>query len=231
MLTFIKNAPPRVSTDPNGRKRVRKRGIFKCGCGNISEYDFSSVKTGHTTRCIVCSRKSASTNKTKHGKINHPLYRKWSDMKKRCYNKNVDRYHVYGGRGIVVYDVWKNDFTSFYDWCIKNGWEKGKSIDRINVNGNYTPKNCRIVDLQQQKYNLQNTIYVRYCHGIYSLAEIVNLLKDPNLKYVVYSGIKKCGKDFNYYVQKKGLLKKIESLIKSGKLKDRSDEATSNIIG
>jgi hypothetical protein len=88
----------------------------------------------------------------------------------RCYNKNNDRYKNYGGRGITVCEEWKNDFMAFHDWAYANGYKEeilpnGRNkwtIDRIDVNGNYEPSNCRWATLAQQSLNKTTTVNLTY---------------------------------------------------------------------
>ena len=76
-----------------------------------------------------------------HGLRHTRLYRIWLQMKNRCFNINSERYADYGGRGITVCDEWRNDFTTFYNWAMSNGYSDDLTIDRINNNGNYEPSN------------------------------------------------------------------------------------------
>lgn len=127
----------------------------------------------------------------KHGKKNTRLYRLWKVMKSRCYNEHVDRYQNYGGRGIIVCDEWKNDFMSFYDWSIKNGYDDTLTIDRINVDGNYEPSNCRWATMKQQMRNTSRNAYFTYNGTTHCLSEWCEIL---NLKYsTVHSRIHKLG--------------------------------------
>lgn len=89
----------------------------------------------------------------KHGLRNHALYRVWTRMKNRCYNTNARNYKDYGGRGITICEEWKDDFKTFYDWATNNGWKSKLTIDRIDVNGNYEPSNCRFENKTIQQHN------------------------------------------------------------------------------
>jgi hypothetical protein len=92
-----------------------------------------------------------------HGYTYHPLYQVWSDMKRRCYNQNMKQYKDYGGRGISVCRIWRNDSKSFIEWALSNGWKQGLVIDRINNDGNYTPGNCRFVTRKKSAQNRRQT--------------------------------------------------------------------------
>ena len=82
-------------------------------------------------------------------------------MKRRCCNKNDKNYKYYGGRGITVCDEWRNDFVAFYNWAIENSYSDDLTIDRINVNGNYEPSNCRWVTMAQQNQNKRNVLRIK----------------------------------------------------------------------
>ena len=77
-----------------------------------------------------------------HGQTGTHLYQCWKNMKSRCYITSNDRYYCYGARGIVVCDNW-HIFENFQTWALSSGYVEGLTIDRINVNGNYEPDNCR----------------------------------------------------------------------------------------
>ncbi len=82
-------------------------------------------------------------------------------MKGRCLNEDNPNYFNYGGRGIRIYKAWL-DIKTFVDWATNNGYEEGLTIDRINVNGNYEPGNCRWVTMKEQANNKRNTVLVDY---------------------------------------------------------------------
>ena len=77
-------------------------------------------------------------------------------MKTRCINKRSKDYNRYGGRGITICDAWLNDFVEFREWALKNGYSDDLSIDRSDVNGDYTPDNCRWVTAKEQARNRRN---------------------------------------------------------------------------
>lgn len=128
----------------------RKRfGIYECGfCGTEFRASTQDILRGITKSCgCYKKRRISEANKT-HGLADTKLNNIWRGMKKRIFGEYTKRYSDYGGRGITICDEWKNDFMSFYNWAINNGYVEGKklSLDRIDVNGNYCPDNCRWVD-------------------------------------------------------------------------------------
>lgn len=127
-----------------------------CSCGNRKVVDSNSLQKGATRSCGCLDREAhiTSPNRKTHGKHNTRLYRIWKAMKNRCFNANTNDFQKwYGGRGIVVCDEWKNNFQAFYDWAINNGYSDNLSIDRINVDGNYEPSNCRWATAAEQAHN------------------------------------------------------------------------------
>ena len=103
--------------------------------------------------------------KEKHGLSKTKAYKTFHGMKQRCYNPNNPEYKNYGGRGISICPEWLNDVSEFCKWALENGWDDMKTrseqtIDRIDVNGNYSPENCRIIPMSEQYFNRTDTHYV-----------------------------------------------------------------------
>lgn len=137
----------------------------KCDCGNIIDVRKDMLKNGNTKSCGCLQREAASVvgkNKRTHGKSKTRLYSIYHHIINRCYNKNTRNYQNWGGRGIKICDAWLNDFMNFYSWAINNGYHEGLSIDRINVDGNYEPDNCRWATSKEQGNNRRTSIFLTY---------------------------------------------------------------------
>lgn len=101
-------------------------------------------------------------NGHRHNMTGTRLYRIYVDMIARCTYKCNNRYKNYGARGIKVCDEWLNDRKTFFDWAMNNGYQENLTIDRIDVNGNYEPNNCRWVTNYEQCQNKTTTIKLEY---------------------------------------------------------------------
>lgn len=87
------------------------------------------------------------------------LYQIWDSMKKRCEWPGQNRYERYGGRGIRVCDEWQS-YDTFRAWAVSHGYGKWVSLDRIDNDGNYEPRNCRWIPAGQQQWNSSRTIHL-----------------------------------------------------------------------
>lgn len=137
---------------------VQEKSSFKweclCTCGQTTNVNSANLRNNSTNSC-GCLRKKISSEKFKtHGKTKSGTYRSWSGMKTRCFNKKSTNYYLYGGRGITVCDRW-----SKFELFLEDMGERpiGKSLDRIDVNGNYEPSNCQWASDEEQSQNKRKT--------------------------------------------------------------------------
>lgn len=81
-------------------------------------------------------------------------------MKDRCYNRKHDHYNYYGGRGICVCEEWRNNYQAFKAWALSHGYNDTLTLERIDVNGNYSPENCKWISLKSQYDNQRKSISI-----------------------------------------------------------------------
>lgn len=136
----------------NGKKKYWK---CECDCGKISFVREDHLLSGKSKSCGCLTKEVATT----HGLSRSRIYGIWQHILSRCENPNSTGYLCYGGRGIQVCNEW-HDFSKFYKWAIDNGYTDELSIDRIDVNGNYCPENCRWATMKEQGNNRRNNHYV-----------------------------------------------------------------------
>lgn len=139
-------------------ENYKRERAFLCRCKCGYEKVIPSQKLRSKTECFMCKEcsydamcKHGNAQQSRRGK-RHPIYIAWDNMLRRCENDMHPSYSRYGGRGISVCNDW-HDYNIFRQWSLKNGWDIGLSIDRIDNNGNYEPSNCRWTDQQTQVKN------------------------------------------------------------------------------
>lgn len=143
-------------------KRYRLYVDYRCDCGNIKSGTIDHLKSGRIKSCGCLRNKTIIKRNTKHNlyKGNKRIFDIWNNMIQRCKNDKNPNYKNYGGRGIKVCGEWQNP-EKFIKWAYENGYEeKNKtdrknvlSIERINVNGNYEPRNCKWIPFSEQGKN------------------------------------------------------------------------------
>ena len=145
---------------PNNNHHTRWHCV--CDCGKTKDVLQQNLSNGHVRSCGCLltesnSKKIAalnfSMNRESHNETRTRLYRIWVGIKSRCCRASSAGYRNYGGRGISVCDEWKDSFLAFKSWSIANGYNETLSIDRIDVNGDYSPANCRWATPSVQQFN------------------------------------------------------------------------------
>ena len=127
----------------------RRAGEFKCiNCDNTFTARIDHVKANKSTTCRTCNKRSY------HGESDTRLYHIWEAMKQRCTNSKHPKYKDYGERGIKIVPEW-DSYEVFRDWALLNGYSDVLTIDRIDVNNNYSPENCRWETATTQAANKQ----------------------------------------------------------------------------
>lgn len=160
----------------DGKRNRNISYLCQCDCGNTKSVASHHLKSGNIKSCgcyaVECARKQHALNFVTHGMSQKSEFNIWQHMKDRCNNPNNDSYKYYGERGITVCDRWLHSFEAFYaDMGPRPS--RGHSIDRIDVNGNYEPGNCRWATNEEQARNKRRTIMGITPDGVMCVEEIV----------------------------------------------------------
>jgi len=142
-----------------GKYRQETKWLCKCDCGEIVLIPGYHLRKGLRTSCGKCT--NIGDKMRKHGEYNTRLYHIWENMKRRCLSKTSTGYANYGGRRIGLCKEWM-DFETFSEWANSSGYSDGLSIDRVNVNGNYEPGNCKWIEKKAQSLNKRNNRRILY---------------------------------------------------------------------
>lgn len=141
---------------PNKGKRVMWNCV--CECGGTTAVSTDSLRDGKVRSCGCLKKESIAAVNFSHGACNTRAYKSWSHMKYRCTNESSAKYKSYGGRGITVCDRWIGSFENFLSDMGQP--PPGCTLDRIDVNGNYEPDNCRWATAKQQGNNTRANVIV-----------------------------------------------------------------------
>ena len=142
----------------------------RCDCGQVCDKSGTHLRSGKTRSCGCLRSEKAASTKTTHGlsKKNSRAYSTWQAMRRRCTNTTHRDYPHYGGRGVSVCERW----ASFADFLADMGEPKpGQTIDRIDVNGDYEPGNCRWASRQEQSNNRRVNVVIQTATGSRCMAE------------------------------------------------------------
>lgn len=151
-----------------GRTPPREQGArsyvcyCRCSCGTerwISVNDLTRNGRRATRSCGCLQKERAGATNRTHALSKSRIYNTWRHMKMRCTNPADTRYSDYGGRGILLCPEWKT-FIPFLNWSVDNGYGSTLQIDRIDVNGPYSPDNCRWSTTSQQMRNTRRNVRI-----------------------------------------------------------------------
>lgn len=165
-------------------------------------------------------------------------YETWYSMKRRCYNPKSHKYKNYGARGIKICDRWLDPKSGFQNFLADMGPRPGKgySIERIDVNGDYSPDNCKWITIKEQAYNKTTTLVIpigETFNGLTILEEVESIskkdgrrrmvkvlckcgnIKTTRLDRVIYGVSKSCGHpDCNKYAHKSKFHEEVHTVFK-----------------
>lgn len=151
--------------------------ICLCDCGNTKTITNSDLKKGHCLSCGCMKKEYIRKANIKHGEKGTRLYNIWQSMKQRCLLPTNANYKYYGQRGICVCSEWL-DYINFAQWARNNGYQDDLTIERIDVDGNYCPENCKWATIQEQNNNKTTTHNISYngeTHTLKQWSKILNI--------------------------------------------------------
>ena len=162
-----------------------------CDCGKPKIVEDSNLKHSDKISCGCWQKELYIENSKWKGESHSHLFQVWQSMIKRCKNPKAQNYKYYGGRGITVCDDWsdnKNGYFLFKGWALSNGYIDGLSLERIDVNGNYSPQNCKWIPLKEQAKNRRNCNMITFNGETKNLTEWSRILGIK--RYTLFSRLK-----------------------------------------
>lgn len=159
--------------------------MWRCQCDCGQETVAAAANLGKTTMSCGCLQRETARETLKRGKYGHihggtgsAEYRAWQLIKRRCYNPNDEKYPHYGGRGIQVCERWRNSFPNF---LADMGPRPSPlhSIDRKDVNGNYTLANCQWATDIEQMRNTTRNVFVEIDGQRHCVSEWCEIMSIP----------------------------------------------------
>lgn len=158
----------RVGTAKDGQAQW----LCQCDCGNTTVVRAGDLRRGNTQSCGCLQKEymESDWNKT-HGLAHTRIYKIWSDMKARCSNPKDTHFREYGARGITVCQEWQDDFMTFYNWSMTNGYTNELTLDRIDNNKGYSPNNCKYATRREQANNRRSNHFLTFNNETHSLSD------------------------------------------------------------
>lgn len=156
---------------PSGQ--TQRAILCKCDCGNEKAIRLSHITRGRIRSCGCLAKPWKGESGTR-------IYKTWSAMKERVFSSKFVHANRYVDRAISICQEWENDFFTFKNWALNNGYADNLQIDRINNDGNYEPSNCRFVTNKDNANNRENTFKVNYKGNIYPISLLFDKLNVPN---------------------------------------------------
>jgi hypothetical protein len=150
-----------ICLQPVGRDPLTRcvMWLCQCDCGSQTTVRSQRLLIGNTRSCGCLHRDQRieqCKSRATHGATRSSLHSRWMHIRERCHDPHSKAFKHYGGRGIRVCQEWREDFTSFRDWAMANGYRDDLTIERIDNDGNYEPGNCKWIPLADQGRNKRN---------------------------------------------------------------------------